>query len=178
MYIGSSFTIFSCAWNRLPNGDWHWHCVTVHEANEWTWFQAAKYETWSSHGNIFAQWRLSRWCLAAVISRVPRGFDSEGNCVCLCDSRWRWKVSMVCPPFRGSFLRFWHFSIPLQITPETLGTLFVGSIWWGSRFWYKKVSPLKITSATNWSSQPWLAVKQRFLQKEKLKVQGPKPCLT
>ena len=69
-------------------------------------------------------------------------------------------------------------SIPLQITPETLGTLFVGSIWWGSRFWYKMVSPLKITSAANWSSQPWLAVKQRLLQKEKLKVQGPKPCLT
>ena len=60
------------------------------------------------------------------------------------------KLENFYPNFWGESDKY----IPLQITPETLGTLFVGSIWWGSRFWYKMVSPLKITSAANWSSQP------------------------
>ena len=36
-------------------------------------FQAANYETWSSHEETFVQWCLERWCLAVVVSHVHRG---------------------------------------------------------------------------------------------------------
>ena len=45
----------------------------VQEIFHSSWFQAANYETWSSHEEFFVQWCLERWCLAAIIFDVLRG---------------------------------------------------------------------------------------------------------
>ena len=43
----------------------------AHQIFHSSWFQAANYETWSSHEKTFVQWCLERWCLAVVVFPCP-----------------------------------------------------------------------------------------------------------
>ncbi len=49
-----------------------------------SWFQAAKYETWSSHDkkNLYSgAWNAAVWAQLFPMSLADRSFNSDGNCV-------------------------------------------------------------------------------------------------